>query len=187
VALNPRTRARLLWLALGLLGLVAVVVWLTACSAPGGGGGALGWLLGPSVDPGPAGGGAGDGVPGVWGGLGDSISSTAGQIRWWFALGGLACFGLGVYRAIRADLFGAAKCLAAAIGLGIVGSIVGALFEGLAWLAVIVCGIFGVVLAVQWGRGRSVFGHSLGCVLGLLTGGRLGHVRKHESVSEVTP
>ena len=181
-----RTRTRLLLLALGLLVAVNAIVLIAGCSTSGGGGGALGWLLGPSVDPGTGGGGAGDGVPGVWGGLGDSISSTAGQIRWWFALGGLACFGLGVYRAIRADLFGAAKCLAAAIGLGIVGSIVGALFEGLAWLAVIVCGVCGIFLAVQWGRGKSVFGHSLACVLGLLTGGRRGHIHKHET-PEVTP
>lgn len=184
---HPRTRARLLLAGFSLLVLVALLFALYGCAAPGGGG-ALGWLLGGvSANPGPSGGGSGDQVQGMWGGLGHSISTTAGQIRWWFGLGGLACFGVAVWKVIAGEWITAAKCLAGAVGLGIVGAIVGALFEGLAWLAVVIAGVLGIFIAVQWARGGSVFGHSLGCVLGWVSGGRLGHKLRHKANPEVTP
>lgn len=169
----PNNRTRLLLAALGLLVFAALLFALYGCAAPGGGE-ALGWLIGTGHT-GPQGGGSGDSVPGVWGGLGREISTAAGQIKLWFGLGGLACFGLGIWRAIRMDWLDAAKCIGAAIALGIVGAIVSAIFTGLAWLVVSVTGAFGIVLAVQWGRGKSVFGHAWKCVGRLLRTGADRH------------
>lgn len=166
-------RRRWLYLALGVF-VVGATLLIAGCSV-GKGGGLFDWFKVTPADPSTGGGDAGNGVPGVWGNLGRSIEHTAGQIRWWFALGGLATFGLGVYNAIRGNILDAAKCLGAAIGLGILGSIVGALFTGVAWIVVVGLAVAGGFIAFQWARGGSVFGHSWACVKRLVRTGHDAH------------
>ena len=186
MALNPRTRYRLLLLALGLLGLVAVVVWLPGCAAARSIVDDVRNLFGGGTGPadGPA--GTGDGVSGLWGTVGSSLA----RVDWWLGLMASVSFLFGLYNLLR-GLFppDPQELIRGGLGIGLgitflVVNAVVAILLPVAFIGVaVVTGVLALVLGYRLATGRGIGGHSLRCLVGHLRG---TNPHKSRKTSEVT-